>query len=79
MACTSLAHMHPDHPFRVEPPSRFHEALPIAVGHTQAAISPARRAILRMAGDERPRADGPDDTQRDSAERRRVRYTYLQG
>jgi hypothetical protein len=71
--------MHPNNSFRVEPPARFHEALPIPVGHTQAAFSPARRAVMRMAGHERPRADGPGDTQRDSAEHRRVGYTYLQG
>jgi len=71
--------MHPDNPFRVEPPASFHEALPIPVAHTQAAVSPARRAVSLVAREERPRADGPGDTQRDSAEHRRVRYTYLQG
>jgi hypothetical protein len=34
---------------------------------------------MRMAREERPRANSPGDTQRDSAEHRRVRYTYLQG
>jgi hypothetical protein len=34
---------------------------------------------MRMAGHERPRANSPGDTQRDSAEHRRVGYTYLQG
>jgi len=71
--------MHPDHPFRVEPPASFDETLPVAIAHTQAAISPARRAVMRMAGHKHPRANSPGDTQRDSAEHRRVRYTYLQG
>ena len=71
--------MHPNNPFRVEPPASFNEALPVPVAHTQAAISPARRAVMRMAREERPRANSPGDTQRDSAEHRRVRYTYLQG
>jgi hypothetical protein len=71
--------MHPDYPFGVEPPASFDEALPIPVGHTQAAVSPARRAVLRMALDKHPRANSPGDTQRDSAEHRRVCYTYLQG
>jgi hypothetical protein len=71
--------MHPDNPFRVEPPASFHETLPVAVAHTQAAISPAHFAVMRMARDKRPRANSPDDTQRDSTEHRRVGYTYLQG
>jgi hypothetical protein len=71
--------MHPNNPFGVEPPASFYEALPLAVAHTQATISPARRAVMRMAGDKHPRANSPGDTQRDSAEHRRVGYTYLQG
>jgi len=71
--------MHPDNPFGVEPPASFDETLPVAVAHTQPAISPARRAVMRMARHERPRANSPGDTQRDSAEHRRVGYTYLQG
>ena len=74
-----MPHMHPDNPFRVEPPASFHETGAIPVAHTQAAFSPARRAVMRVALEERPRADGPGDTQRNSAEHRRVGYTYLQG
>ena len=71
--------MHADYPFRVEPPARLNEALPVSVAHTQAAIGPTRSAILRMARDKHPRANSPGDTQRESAEHRRVGYTNSQG
>ncbi len=79
MARISLPHPDADNPFGVEPPASFNEALPVPVGHTQATISPAHFAIMRVAGDKHPRANSPGDTQRDSAEHRRVGYTYLQG
>ena len=63
--------MHADNPFGIPAPRRLNQALPIAVSHTQAAVGPAISAVLRMAGDEHPRANSPGDTQRESAEHRR--------